>query len=226
MNEFAVVSEGVTDYAVLKNILIGWFKDQSGEPFLKPYQPDPTATGESMWQKFGNWENVLRYLKEKKHRDALEFSDYLIVQIDTDQSEHPGFAVPQAEAGVPLGPLVMVQRVKERLKSIIGNDDMVFYEGRILFAICVRELECWLLPLWDDAKAAKCTGCLGALNAALAKANEHTINPAQKDPRRYEEVSREYRKRARLIEKGPKSPSLGDFLSELANRGIKLVDTA
>jgi hypothetical protein len=54
MNEFAIVSEGVTDYAVLKNILLGWFKGQDAEPFLKPYQPDPTAEGESSWQAFGN----------------------------------------------------------------------------------------------------------------------------------------------------------------------------
>ena len=68
MNEFAIVSEGVTDYAVLKSILFGWFKEQDAEPFLKPYQPDPTAEGESSWQEFGNWENVLKYLEEKKHR--------------------------------------------------------------------------------------------------------------------------------------------------------------
>jgi len=80
MNEFAIVSEGVTDYAVLKNILLGWFKGQDAEPFLKPYQPDPTAEGESAWQEFGNWENVIKYLAEKKHRDALEFADFLITK--------------------------------------------------------------------------------------------------------------------------------------------------
>ncbi|WP_367874140.1 hypothetical protein [Luteolibacter sp. Populi] len=42
MIEFAIVSEGVTDYRVLRNILLGWFKGQDDEPFLKPYQPDPT----------------------------------------------------------------------------------------------------------------------------------------------------------------------------------------
>ncbi|MEQ1748977.1 MAG: hypothetical protein ABL974_06115, partial [Prosthecobacter sp.] len=95
MNEFAVVSEGVTDYAVLKNVLLGWFKNQNAEPFLKPYQPDPSADGQSSWQQHGTWENVIRYLKEKRHRDALTFADYLIIQMDSDMSDHPALGVSQ-----------------------------------------------------------------------------------------------------------------------------------
>lgn len=219
MNEFAIVSEGVTDYAVLKNILIGWFKDQATEPFLKPYQPDPTAEGESAWQQFGNWENVLRYLREKRYQDALEYADYLIVQIDTDQSEHPNFGVPQQESGRSLEPAELVARVGGRLLEIIGPDDAAFYGDRIILAVCVREVECWLLPLWDSGKAAKCEGCSSAVDYALHKADEAPLN---KNPRRYEAASKDYRKRKTLLEKGPQNPSLAIFLEELGRRNILL----
>lgn len=225
MNEFAIVSEGVTDFWVLKNILIGWFKPQQVEPFLKPYQPDPDAEGNSSWQQFGNWENVLRYLREKKHRDALEFADYLIVQIDTDQSEHPNFGVPQQEAGTPLDPLVMVERVSGFLSAVIGEEDIKFYGDRIILAICVREIECWLLPLWDPQRAAKCEGCLDTLNRALSRANAPTINPQDKSARVYDLVSKEYRKTKTLSESGPLNPSLKVFLSELDRRKIALSAT-
>jgi hypothetical protein len=173
-------------------------------------------------KKFGNWENVLRYLGEKKHRDALEFADYLIVQIDTDQSEHPNFNVPQQEGGKPLEPSTIVERVSQRLYDVIGKEDIKFYGDRIILAICVREIECWLLPLWDQRKAAKCEGCLDTLNRALSRSNAPTINPHDKSARVYDLVSKEYRKPQNLLEKGPLNPSLEIFLKELDRRKITL----
>lgn len=222
MRGFAIVSEGVTDYSVLKNILIGWFKDQNKEPFVKGYQPDANAEGESTWQKFGNWENVFRYLSEKKYRDALEYADYLIIQIDTDQSEHVNYGVSQNEKGAQLEPSEMVNRVADKLRQIIGQSDVNFYGDKIIFAICVRELECWLLPLWDDQKADKCEGCLNALNRALRAKNERAINPDSKDSDIYDSISKDYRKRKILDGKGRQNPSLGIFLDNLERRNIIL----
>jgi hypothetical protein len=221
MNGFAIVSEGVTDYAVLKNILLGWFKGQPAEPFLKPYQPDPTAEGESSWQQFGNWENVFRYLHEKKHRDALEYAEYLIVQIDTDVSELPNFGVDQHANGKPLEPEIMVERVADKLRAMIGSKDIEFYGDRIIFAICVREIECWLLPLWDPRKAMKCEGCTSAVDRALLAANELQLDKKQE---RYAAASKDYRKRRTLIDEGRKNPSLRIFLDELERRDITLSD--
>ena len=219
MNEFAIVSEGNTDYAVLKNILLGWFQGQDAEPFLKPYQPDPTARGENAWQEFGNWENVLKYLQEKKHRDALEHADFLVIQIDTDQSEHVNFGVSQREDNQPLDPPAMVAKVAAKLKEIIGPDDIEFYGNKIIFAICVREIECWLLPLWDSAKAAKCEGCMTAMDRALVRNDEAPLNKA---PERYLAASKQYAKRKILVSEGPKNPSLDIFLKELERRKIVL----
>jgi hypothetical protein len=219
MNAFAIVTEGITDYEVLKNILLGWFRDQEIEPVFNLYQPNPTATGDNAWQQFGCWENVLKYLEQGKHRDALEYADYLVVQIDTDQSEHVNFGVSQRENNQPLEPHDMVERVVARLREIIGGIDVACYGDRIIFAICVREIECWILPLWDPQKADKCEGCTIAMDRALSKANQATLN---KDPRRYAAASRGYRRRSDLLEDGSKNPSLKIFLGELERRQIVL----
>jgi hypothetical protein len=222
-SDFALVCEGVTDYAVLKNILIGFFKDQAREPRITQRQPDSDATGEAEWQQFGNWENVFRYLREGLHRDALDSNEYLVVQVDTDDSEHPNYAVPQREGGRELSTEAMVQRVAVKLREILGPDDCVTFAGRLIFAICVRNIECWLLPLWEQGnKVAKTTGCLGALNAALARQNQHTVSPDDKKSRLYENASSRYRKRAVLLGVGPNNPSLAVFLAELDARGILL----
>lgn len=219
MNEFAIVSEGITDYAVLKNILFGWFKGQNAEPIFNQFQPDPTAAGESSWQQFGSWENVFKFLEEKKHRDALDFSEFLIVQIDTDQSEHENFGVSQREGVKQLEPPALVAKVAKKLQEIIGPEDLAFYGERIIFAICVNAIECWLLPLWDKSKAAKCEGCLEAVDRALVRKNEAPLN---KDPDRYRSASKEYAKRKVLLTEGSKNPSLKIFLNELEQRKIVL----
>jgi hypothetical protein len=221
--DFALVCEGVTDHAVLKNILLGYFKDQPCNPRITQRQPDSDATGEATWQQFGNWENVFRYLREGLHRDALDFTEYLVVQVDTDNSEHASFGVSQQEGGQLLAPTTMIERVVAKLREIIGSEDCATYGSRLIFAICVRDIECWLLPLWETgSKVAKTTGCLQTLNAALAQRNEPTINPAEKKVPPYDNASRGYRKRATLLAEGPKNRSLAFFLGELNKLAIVL----
>lgn len=116
----------------------------------------------------------------------------------------------------------MIDRVAARLREIIGGADLEFYQERIIFAICVREIECWLLPLWDSTKADKCEGCLKAVDRALAQADKHILGTEPKDARRYEEASKEYKKRKVLVSKGPLNPSLKVFLAELEQRNIVL----
>lgn len=223
--DFAVACEGATDYAVLKNILLGFCKGQPREPRISRRQPLSDATGEAAWQQFGNWENVFRFLREGLHRQALEFSEYLVVQVDSDQSEHANFGVPQRDAGSELSAEAMVAGVSAKLREIIGPDDCAAFGGRIIFAVCVRDIECWLLPLWEiDNKTGKTTGCLATLNAALKRAHQTTINPDQKMPDRYHKVSGDFRKRSILIKEGPKNPSLALFLAELEKRSIALVE--
>lgn len=72
---------------------------------------------------------------------------------------------------------------KRGLRNIEPGWDLPWRNGeRIIFAICVHEIEFWLLPLWDTARAAKCEGCTNAVDHALAKAGRPSLN---KDPRRY-----------------------------------------
>ena len=145
--DLAIVGEGVTDQAVLKTILLGYFKGvHPREPRIRSLQPDRDPPPGREWQEYGNWENVFRYLQEGRHRGALQFSQYLVVQIDTDCSEHPNFGVPRYVGGSPVEVPVLVERVIERIRREIGEEDCRVYGGRLLFAVCVDSMECWLLP--------------------------------------------------------------------------------
>lgn len=222
--DFALVAEGVTDHVVLKTILRGYLKGQARKPVFTMRQPDRDATAGQEWQQFGNWENVFRYLREGHHRDALQFNHYLVVQVDTDCSDHSRFGVPRHVGGEMMEVPILVVRVVERIRMEIGEEDCQQYGQRLLFAVCVDSMECWLLPLWADQETQqiRTIGCLKALNRELARQDQPVIDPSNKGVLPYENASQGCRNQNVLLESGRKNPSLGIFLDVLDVRNIAL----
>jgi len=122
----------------------------------------------------------------------------------------------------------LAARVIAKIEALAGSDRLATHGHRLLFAIAVHSLECWLLPLlYSDHHAKKITGCLQAANEARYRSNEKPLSkpaprsaasrPAEsKDYRVYEAVSRGYLKRKKLMDGGEKNRSLGLFLEKLA----------
>ena len=110
-----------------------------------------------------------------------------------------------------------VERVIIRLKRDIDADFYLANEHRILFAVAVDTIECWLLPLlYNKKKAGKTTGCLDTANAALRKANRNGLSAGEtKFPLAYDQVSSDYTKRKNLMNHRDKNPSLGLFIKQL-----------
>jgi len=224
MQDFALVTEGVTDHAIIKNILIGYFKEQR-EPDVYRELPNPQAKN-----RHGGWTLVIQYLKEKKFRQALQMNRYIIVQVDTDVAEDAGFDVPKQGPDGPISMDRFIADVIDRLKFEIGSDDWAAYGEQFIFAIGVEQLDCWLLPLWfADAKGkqiANCTTRLGGcqkLREKLTTKNYHWITHDKKDYLSYDIASRDYRKRDILLIQGRRNPSLNVFLNDLDRRNILLL---
>src|SRR5258708_29129719 len=77
MRRFLFIGEGLTDFKVLKNLFIGFFKDKNLQ--FNPLIPrDKGPVG---------WGNVLRYLESNEFQEAFENADYIVIQIDTDKCE-------------------------------------------------------------------------------------------------------------------------------------------
>jgi hypothetical protein len=209
---FGVIAEGPTDQTVIENILLGYFQDQEDEPDVRYVQPPRPLT-----ETPAGWGHVFKSLERKDYEGALQYNDYLVIHIDTDVQEEPGYGVPRREGGKPLSVPELVSRVIARLKRDI---DAAFYQAnshRILFAIAVDSIECWLLPLlYGDPKAAKTTGCLESANRTLRKADRKALSAGEeKFIRAYEEASGGYRKRKTLMQLRNKNPSLGLFIQRL-----------
>ena len=108
----------------------------------------------------------------------------------------------------------MIGRVKEALIARMGQGFYEAYSQRILFAIAVQSIECWLLPLlFSDNKKAKTSNCLGTLNQGLARSKNFTIDA--KRPDYYDIISSEYIKRKKLMAVYSFNPSLRVFVDDL-----------
>jgi hypothetical protein len=94
-----------------------------------------------------------------------------------------------------------------------------FYENhnqKIIFAISVDAIECWLLPIYYQnlpAKASKTTGCLKALNTELSKEEGFTIH--EKTPRYYRIASKKYLKHKESKKLYALNPSLRIFVEDI-----------
>lgn len=169
MLKFAIASEGETDQAVIKNILNGFYKDNDLSGEIKAFQPLYDATrNKELEKEFGGWEILLKYLGEKRFRENVINSEYMIVQLDTDISEHTNFGVSQHDVSTQ----ELIEKVIERLIFQIDSKKSFYnqHKEKIIFAISVHSLECWILPLYKkDLKTEKVTGCYESLQRESKK---------------------------------------------------------
>lgn len=215
--QIGIVAEGKTDQVVIEHIIDGALADL-GDTFVDMVQP-PIAGGGP--EDFGNWEHVFKWLASERCRKALQFYDMLIVQIDTDVCERAGFDVSRREQARELEPRELIERVAKRLEVQIGGELMAAYVHKLVFAIAVDQLECWLLPLIfpdGQAKAAKATGCFEVAMAELRRQNQPGLLSAKnatKDRARYAAISRPLRKPQQLALARERQISLDAFAISL-----------
>lgn len=224
MNDFAVIAEGVTDQVVIENILHGFFADSDEEPTVSYVQPLRDTTSKHGPYNPGGWSLVLKYFELGKFKQALEFNRFLIVHIDTDVSEQPGFDVPWRDQGRELSPEELIERVAAKLRAMIGETINKEHGHRFIFAVAVHSIECWLLPiLFKDNKKSKITGCLDAADHELRVQKRPRLRRGDgKDPDGYKAASATYRKRKILFQHRDANPSLTVFLRELEQRNITI----
>ena len=154
----------------------------------------------------------------------MQFIDYIIIQIDTDVSELKHYNIPQQDENGKFTPQQLIEKVIEKFRGAIGNDFYSKYQQKIIFAISVHSIECWLLPLYytDKKKKSKVKNCLDTLNLQVEKKHKFRIDA--KNPEYYRKISEKYRKHKVLMNHYAENPSLKIFIEEIKSRDIKIGD--
>jgi|WetSurMetagenome_2_1015567.scaffolds.fasta_scaffold286865_1 hypothetical protein len=153
-----IVSEGISDYWTLKHIVERYLRDC--DVYTIPLKPKVTTKGKQ--EGFGTWQGVFDYISGSDENKLIieavnEGCHFVIIQIDTDVCEQYGVDKNPKDSGQ-----LWVQ-VKEKLEERIHSD---FDKSILLFAICIDELECWLIPFvsTDKVKCNNTDRCLNILN--------------------------------------------------------------
>ncbi len=227
MISFGLITEGITDQIVLENILFGFFNNVDIP--INPLCPLRDATDKNRMEKAGNWVEVFEYCASSDFKTALFTNNFLIIQIDTDVLKSENISQKYQINLLNISDVAeIVEHVKDRFINIInthqGKDFFETYRSKILFAIAVDSIECWLLPIYYEnemAKAAKTANCLSTLNMVLSKKENFTID--QKKPDYYRKISKIYRKQKQLNGYYSLNPSFAVFIRDIQNKEI-LVD--
>ena len=163
---FGLIAEGPTDQVVLENILIGYFDDLEGDKIIvKPIQPDKGET-------YGGWVLALDYLKSDKFEKSLAFNDYFVIQVDTDICNELDIK-PISEKELDKMETFTATIKSKIIEDYIGENVYEQCAERLIFAISVHSIECWLLPLYlNGKKKTKILSCLDVLQKELNRLNQ------------------------------------------------------
>jgi hypothetical protein len=195
---FALITEGASEHRVIKHILSRYFKDQ--EPYINQIQPKLVNNTQ---ENTGGWNEVLKYCEREELADIMTENDYLVIQIDTDMSEQSPFDVLHTLNGQPKTSEQLHSDIVDKLQGLIKEEIRTKYGAKIIFAICIDCIECWLLPLYcNDAKRCKTTGCLDTLNRETTKKGIPVITKDNKNSsngqRAYDAILKNMKKKAEI----------------------------
>ncbi|MFB8792967.1 MAG: phage tail protein [Microcoleus sp.] len=217
MISFGLITEGLTDQIVIENILAGYFDNPDLD--IRPLQPARDKDDENKFKGYGSWSQVFAYCRSRDFQEAFQFNKYIIIQIDTDVSED--YEVRQRDENNEFTPEELIAKVIEKFKEVIGEDFYSKCQDKIIWAISVHSIECWLLPLYcTGKKKSKLKNCLGTLNQELVKKHSFTIDANAKNPEYYREISKQYSKHKVLMACYQYNPSLKSFVVEIESKKI------
>ena len=212
MLKFGLACEGVTDQAVIENILCGFYNNKNLKSEIKAFQPLFDATQHKQLEgEFGGWEELLKHLSTKRFRESVINTEHMIIQIDTDISEHPNFDVSQHN----LSTEALIEKVVERLIAQIDSKREFYqkHKEKIIFAISVHSLECWILPIYESNKKEKIIGCEEKLKKAVVKVSKKL--KVEKNYNNYDKLSQKFLKQKNLIKIASQNSSLQIFINKL-----------
>lgn len=216
---FGIIAEGPTDQVVIDNILSGYFDD----PDFSLNELQPTRDESTGISEIGGWTKVFDFCRSKNFAESFNYNNFVIIQIDSDVSEEKGFDVSKKESGKDRTVVELIEKICDKLKEAIGQTTYDRFKERIIFAIAVHELECWLLPLYySNNKKEKITGCLRTLNPELQRRFKFTIDPKKKNQRYYIDISKPFTKHSIITRISKLNPSFEYFVSKLDEMNFEL----
>ena len=168
---FALITEGVSEHRILKHILQRYCEE---EPEINQIQPQIVDNKQTS---VGGWREVLRFCEEREADllEILKYNEFIVIQIDKDMCQIDPFSVSKINAkGESLSEPELWEAVQNRILNALPTS---VPRERIILAICIDMIECWLLPVYakNRLQACRTNNCLNHLNNDLRCNDIHII---------------------------------------------------
>lgn len=214
--KFALITEGASEHKVIKHIVSKYFRDF--DPEINQIQPK-LVNSKQLTE--GGWNEVLKYCQRDEIKDILIENDYLIIQIDTDQSQTKPFSISHTNInGQPKTPDELHTDVTQKIEGLIKAEIKREYGQRIFLAICIHSIECWLLPLfYNNDRRNGGNNCLQTLNQALSRKNIHIIPAGVKNNpnsiRSYDTILKNIKRKNDIVDISQYNVGFSKFIRQL-----------
>ncbi|MEY4902980.1 MAG: hypothetical protein RLZZ292_795 [Bacteroidota bacterium] len=209
---FGFIAEGITDYAVLENILIGVFNDYDITAYIQELQPatsDLYAT-----DAMGGWSRAINYCKGEVFANECVQKDFIIIALDTDFIHEIGIYIDKNTGTKDIINQLIIY-LENIIKANLGDNLYEKYRYKFIFAIAVNSIECWLLPLVYQGKDKSILKKKAATKDCKKEIEKEIEQSLQKERMVYDTLSRGFMRQKTLFEVYPQNPSLYVFVENL-----------
>ncbi|RKZ78365.1 MAG: hypothetical protein DRR19_26525 [Candidatus Parabeggiatoa sp. nov. 1] len=213
-----IIAEGTTDQAVLENILKGLGYDESD---IIPIRPDLSMdeTDKQFYNvdTFGGWEYVKKDCIERTKLDEfflIADNQSIIIQVDTLEINQTQLLIQKPQK--PNNPNYVqelkeyAQRLRQSVIDIINEWLQNHYQEKLLYAICIEEMESWILTIYTKKDTQTSANPKETLKYVLK--GKLSVG----DKRCYKEISKPFRKRKKLLLYSQLNDSLQAFIDSLS----------
>ncbi len=196
---FGIISEGVTDQIVIRNILYSYEIDKNKIRFIRPELSKDATDGYSNMSgnEFGSWTIVEEECRNRENiklffDNILEEERTLIIQIDSDVCVQYN-----VQEVIPIDNIEKISEQRSRIivkiKDWLNNE----IKGNIIYAICIRTMDAWILSLEEFNKREKETAFYANPKNKLKETGESCLrNKIQKIA--YEQISQSFKNKKKL----------------------------
>lgn len=153
--KIGIIAEGHSDIRIIKRILKGCVGIDSSDvlALLPEDQLDETSLAEMDEKQFSSWTCVQKECKAQNRIDEfinspVEDERFVIVQMDS--AERGEYGVPKPNRSHIGDWKEYSRQVRENIISKILEWTENKFGHWLLYAICVEELDAWLIPLYDS----------------------------------------------------------------------------
>lgn len=230
---FGIIAEGKGDVAVIENVLWSITDDEDEIRVLRPEELADETDLQSKYKamtadEFSSWILVKKDCVDREkfqlflEENPLEEERKIILHLDTAECDLEGYDVtrPSKAKGQQQYCTALRQAVINQINTWLEGE----YQDQLLYAICIEEMEAWLLPLYEQKDSSTrpdpkrhLTGILGKKRRVDPKFGKKYHSKKQQSPRALQAfLSKDYQKNKHLTNALRHNQSLADFVKSIA----------